>query len=56
MLYRESRRKIVPDALSEQLAESPHYKGKTIEQKLFTYNPYKEYVRQVKWLMRQIED
>ena len=44
------------DFISEQLAESPHYKGKTIEQKLLTYNPYKEYVRQVKWLMRQIED
>lgn len=42
--------------VTEQLAENPRYKGKTVEQKLYTYNPYSEYVRQVKRLMRQIED
>ena len=42
--------------ISAQLAESPRYKGKTIEEKLFTYNPYPQYVRQVKRLMQQIED
>jgi hypothetical protein len=42
--------------IAEQLAENPYYKGKTLEQKLFTYNPYKAYVREVKRLMQQIED
>jgi len=42
--------------VTEQLAENPRYKGKTIRQKLFTYNPYKGYVRQVEQLMQQIED
>src|SRR5580704_5991742 len=27
--------------IAEQLAENPYYKAKTLEQKLFTYNPYK---------------
>jgi len=42
--------------ITAQLAESPSYKGKTVKQKLFTYNPYKAYVRQVERLMQQIED
>jgi hypothetical protein len=49
----------VPDGIefiTAQLAENPRYKGKTVEQKLFTYNPYQEYVRAVKRLMHQIED
>jgi hypothetical protein len=49
----------VPDGIefiTTQLAENPHYKGKTVEQKLFTYNPYRHYVREVKRLMQQIED
>jgi len=49
----------VPDGIEyiiEQLAENPNYKGKTVKEKLFTYNPYKGYVRQVERLMRQIED
>jgi hypothetical protein len=44
------------DYIAEQLAENPHYKGKTIQEKLFTYNPYPQYVRQVERLMQQIED
>lgn len=44
------------DYITEQLAENPHYKGKTIQEKLFTYNPYPQYVRQVERLMQQIED
>ena len=34
----------------------PRYKGKTVQEKLFTYNPYPQYVRQVERLMQQIED
>ena len=44
------------DYITEQLAEGPHYKGKTVKEKLFTYNPYPQYVRQVERLMQQIED
>ena len=44
------------DYITEQLAENPRYKGKTIHEKLYTYNPYKSYVRQVELLMQQIED
>lgn len=42
--------------VTSQLAESPPYKGKTVKEKLFTYNPYRQYVRQVERLMQQIED
>ena len=42
--------------ISAQLAENPRYKGKTLPEKLFTYNPYPQYVRQVQRLMREIED
>ena len=42
--------------ISEQLAEGSPYKGKTLQEKLYTYNPYPQYVRQVERLMRQIED
>ena len=42
--------------ITGQLAENPHYKGKTTQEKLFTYNPYPQYVRQVEQLMQQIED
>jgi hypothetical protein len=44
------------DYISEQLSENPLYKGKTVKQKLFTYNPYPQYVRQVVRLMQQIEN
>jgi hypothetical protein len=49
----------VPDGIeyiTTQLAENPRYKGKTVPEKLFTYNPYPQYVRQVQRLMHQIED
>ncbi|MCU1335449.1 MAG: hypothetical protein JWO19_1030 [Bryobacterales bacterium] len=42
--------------ITTQLAENPRYKGKTVKEKLFTYNPYPHYVRQVERLMQQIED
>ncbi len=44
------------DYITEQLAENPRYKGKTVKEKLFTYNPYPQYVRQVVRLMHEIED
>jgi hypothetical protein len=44
------------DYITEQLADGPHYKGKTVKEKLFIYNPYPQYVRQVERLMHQIED
>lgn len=44
------------DYISEQLAESPRYKGKSVREKLFTYNPYPHYVKQVQRLMHEIED
>jgi hypothetical protein len=49
----------VPDGIeyiTAQLAENPRYKGKTVPEKLFTYNPYPQYVRQVQRLMQQIEN
>jgi hypothetical protein len=49
----------VPDGIdyvTEQLAENPKYKGKSVKEKLFTYNPFPQYVRQVERLMHQIED
>lgn len=42
--------------ITAQLAENPRYKGKTVREKLFTYNPYPQYVHRVERLMRQIED
>jgi hypothetical protein len=42
--------------ITTQLADRPPYKGKTLKEKLFTYNPYPQYVRQVERLMQQIED
>ena len=42
--------------ITAQLAEHPYYRGKTVQQKLYTYNPYPVYVRKVERLMRQIED
>jgi len=44
------------DYITEQLADNPRYRGKTVKEKLFTYNPYPHYVRQVQRLMQQIED
>ena len=38
------------DYITEQLAENPKYKGKSVKEKLFTYNPFPQYVRQVERL------
>lgn len=42
--------------VARELAENPYYKGKTLEQKLLTYNPDRHYLASVRRLMRQIED
>jgi hypothetical protein len=42
--------------VSSQLAEGESYKGKTLDEKLFTYNPDLQYVEEVKMLMRQIDN
>jgi len=41
--------------LAKRLAEHPLYRGKTLQDKLFTYNPLPAYPPEVKWIMRQIE-
>jgi len=40
--------------VARRLAESPHYRGKSIEGKLRTYNPRAEYTLAVKRFMREI--
>lgn len=42
--------------IASQLAEHPYYKHKTVEQKLWMYNPDRHYVASVRRLMRQIEN
>jgi hypothetical protein len=42
--------------IASQLAEHPYYKDKTLEQKLWMYNPDRHYVSSVRRLMRQIEN
>lgn len=42
--------------IARQLAEGRYYKGKTLEEKVYMYNPKPEYVVQVKKLMRKIDD
>jgi hypothetical protein len=41
--------------VGHRIAEHPYYRGKTLYQKLFMYNPYRTYPDEVQWLMRQIE-
>ena len=41
--------------LAQQLAENPPYRGKSLQEKLFTYNPREAYPDEVKYIMRQIE-
>ncbi len=41
--------------LARHLAEEPPYAGKTLRQKLFTYNPLPAYPGEIQRLMRQIE-
>jgi hypothetical protein len=43
------------DFVARKLADQPPYKGKTLRQKLFTYNPLPAYPAEVVWIMRQIE-
>jgi hypothetical protein len=44
------------DFLSRRLTEHPFYRGKTLQDKLFTYNPRPAYPDEVKRIMRQIDD
>ena len=41
--------------MAHRLAEHPLYKGKTLEDKLFTFNPRPAYPVEVQRIMRQIE-
>ena len=41
--------------VGRQLAEAPQYKGKTLDQVLWTYNPRSPYPAEVKKLMQKIE-
>jgi hypothetical protein len=44
------------DFIADRLAAGGYYQGKSIEQKLFTYNPSTRYVTEVKQLMREIDE
>lgn len=44
------------DYVARQLAENPFYMGKTLTDKLFTYNPLPAYPREVQQIMRQIDE
>lgn len=41
--------------IGQRLGEHPYYKNKSLDAKLFKYNPLTAYPREVKWIMRQIE-
>jgi len=41
--------------LGQRLAQNPLYKGKTLQAKLFTYNPLPAYPDEIERIMRQIE-
>jgi hypothetical protein len=41
--------------MAHRLTQHPYYKGKTLQQKLFTYNPRPAYPAEVTRIMRQIE-
>jgi hypothetical protein len=43
------------DFVAQQLAKRPPYRGKTLQEKLFVYNPLPEYPGEVMRIMRQIE-
>jgi hypothetical protein len=42
--------------VTRTLAHGRSYKDKTLEAKLYAYNPFPQYVREVKKLMREIDD
>jgi hypothetical protein len=44
------------DFMSRRLTEHPFYRGKTLQAKLFTYNPRAAYPEEVRRIMRQIDD
>lgn len=41
--------------VAHQLAEGYYYRGKTLQQKLFVYNPRPKYPAEIQSIMRQIE-
>jgi hypothetical protein len=43
------------DFVARQLAENPLYKGKTLQEKLFTYNPLPAYPGEVERIMRRAD-
>ena len=43
------------ELVGKRLGQHPFYKGKSLEKKLFTYNPYPKYPGEVMWIMSQIE-
>ncbi len=43
------------DFVARQLGEGGFYRGKNLEEKLFTYNPLPKYPKEVKSLMQEIE-
>jgi hypothetical protein len=43
------------DYVARQLAQNPYYRGKTLVEKLFVYNPRRAYPTEVQRLMSQIE-
>ena len=43
------------DYVARQLAQNPFYKGKPLQEKLFTYNPRPAYPDEIRRIMRQIE-
>jgi hypothetical protein len=47
--------KVGLDFLAHRLTQNPLYKGKTLQGKLFTYNPRPAYPKEVERIMRQIE-
>jgi hypothetical protein len=43
------------DYVARQLAQNPYYRGKSLVEKLFVYNPRPAYPEEVQRIMRQIE-
>jgi hypothetical protein len=43
------------DYVAHQLAEGDYYRGRTLQQKLFVYNPLPKYPAEIQSIMRQIE-
>jgi hypothetical protein len=43
------------DYVSRQLAWGAYYRGKSLDEKLYTYNPLPAYPGEVRWIMRQID-